>query len=198
MWLPMVDTKSAQRVWQQDAKDATSHTWICAFTPIVACKKGLFSPWWMPWTWFTRRGAFSFVCVIVVSQDLLMNCPAEVRKAIVTHECGHIVGGHSLVWTAFVLLNLRLDFLKNALALLADAAGPWAGVWGLLVLILVLGLCARWLLYAFEYWADDFTVRHLGGKALIHALEWTRNYLYGNAKHSWIEERVSRIREKHP
>lgn len=180
--------------WQRDA-DACFRgcRYLPFWRPRVLAKDGWFSPWFWPFLWLTRSGAFSLFCFVIVSRDLL-GCPDAHRRAIVAHECGHIAGFHSLLWLVAGTATLSNPWLKDLLTWLGRHSGPW---FSLGVFLLFCG-CAffgiRALLIWFEHQADDYAVDTVGLSAALESLAWLRGELFGTGPAPWVDERINRLR----
>ena len=168
--------------------------------PFLIVKHGYMSPWFVPWAWFSRSGAFNVLCFVIVSEDLL-NCPAPVRRAIAAHEAGHWARFHGFIWLSAMFLVMHRDpgWVATPVVVLAQQFGVLAG---LAAFVLALALCV-WLLLQlqrhFEHAADDYCAAQVGYPCAVAALQWLHHRLVLEPRRKpskWILERIRRMETK--
>jgi hypothetical protein len=196
-FLRLNTTVDLPAIWQKDA-DALFPTirWLPFWRPRIVLKNGYFSPWFWPFLWFAKTGAFNLFFFVIVSRELL-DCPGEHRRAVLAHECGHLRGFHSLIWAAVGLLLRSNATVASWLSWVGNHHGPWMAL-GVFAGFLALSLAGcRALLYWFEHQADDYAVAKVGPQAVIGALSWLRATLYGQTAAPWMEARTRRLQRLH-
>jgi Zn-dependent protease with chaperone function len=193
--LGTIDEKIA--VWQKDADDLHEPIrWLPFWRPRIVVKRGRFSPWFWPYLWLAKSGAFNLFSLVIVSDDLL-NCPATHRRAIIAHECGHLSRLHFLIWTVAATVVLKNDVIRFGFAWIGTHIGVWVELTAFFVVIILSIFGGRALLNWFEYQADDYAVERVGPQALVSALSWLRTTLFRNKGAPWVEARIRRLNSLH-
>jgi hypothetical protein len=170
--------------------------WLPFWRPRIVVKRGRFSPWFWPFLWLTKSGAFNLFFLVIVSEDLL-GCPPSHRRAIIAHECGHLSRLHFLIWAAAGAVVLKNTAIRSGFAWIGAHMGPWVAV-GAFALFLISSLIGfRALLYWFEHQADDYAVARVGPDAVVGALSWLRAMMFWEKDAPWIDARIGRLRLLH-
>lgn len=184
-------------IWQREADEVYEPIrWLPFWRPRIVVKRGRFSPWFWPFLWLARTGAFNLLFLVIVSEDLLA-CPASRRRVILAHECGHLSRLHFMIWAVAGAVVLKNAAIRSGFAWIGAHVGLWVAL-GAFVVFLVLSLVAfRALLYWFEYQADDYAVARVGPDATVAALSWLKASLFGGKKSPWLDARINRLRLLH-
>ncbi|WP_017161546.1 M48 family metalloprotease [Xanthomonas phaseoli] len=109
----------------------------------------------------------------------LLAAPADVRRAILAHEWGHVVRGHTLATTAAMALAVSSAFL------------PDRGVWPLVsaVEMLAAGICLLWALHLNrEFEADEVAASVVGPAAAARGLRW----VLGAVRNGKVDRKTAR------
>lgn len=184
-------------IWQRESDELYEPIrWLPFWRPRIVVKRGRFSPWFWPFLWLTKSGAFNLFVLVIVSEDLL-GCPPSHRRAIIAHECGHLSRLHFLIWAAAGAVVLKNTAIRSGFAWIGAHMGPWVAV-GAFALFLISSLIGfRALLYWFEHQADDYAVARVGPEATVAALSWLKASLSGGRKSPWVDARINRLRLLH-
>lgn len=193
----MGTTTEQAPIWQREADELYEPIrWLPFWRPRIVVKRGRFSPWFWPFLWLTKSGAFNLFFLVIVSEDLL-GCPPSHRRAIIAHECGHLSRLHFLIWAAAGAVVLKNTAIRSGFAWIGVHMGPWVAV-GAFALFLISSLIGfRALLYWFEHQADDYAVARVGPEATVAALSWLKASLFGGKKSPWLDARINRLRLLH-
>lgn len=111
----------------------------------------------------------------------LLDAPADVRKAMLAHEWGHVSLGHSLVTTT-ALVALLVYLLHTAVATA-------------LVALLVVGVCFFWVTqHRRELEADDVAIALVGARRMADGLAWCVAYYAAGKPTAAVTRRLQRLR----
>lgn len=187
-------------VWQAEAETMVP-SWLRPWwRPRILVKRGRFSPWWFffsPGVWAAPNGAFNLLMVIAVSDDWIADCPPAYRKAILAHECGHLVGFHWAIWILVALFTFNSDVPGIAIGSVGSWIVGWGGLaaaFGFAVAAAILAVLALgWLQVWFEHRADDYAVGRVGYADTVGALRWILGRRPPGAKSPWLESRLRRL-----
>ncbi len=183
--------------WQREADELHQPIrWLPFWRPRVVVKQGRFSPWFWPFLWLTKSGAFNLLFLVIVSEDLL-SCPPHHRRAIIAHECGHLCGFHALIWMAAAAVVLKNDAIRAGFAWIGSHLGPWVALWAFVAFLVLSLLAFRALLHWFEHQADDYAVARVGPQAVVAALTWLSTTMFGPGESPWVSARIRRLQLLH-
>lgn len=183
--------------WQREAAELCRPIrWLPFWRPRIVVKRGHFSPWFWPFLWPAKSGAFTLFFLLIVSEDLL-HCSPPHRRAIIAHECGHLICFHSLIWALAGIVVLRNAAIHAGFAWIGAHQGPFVALGTLLAFLGLILVGFRALLYWFEHQADDYAVARVGAADLVAALSWLSTATFGANASPWVSARIRRLQLRH-
>ena len=164
--------------WQREAAELCRPIrWLPFWRPRIVVKRGHFSPWFWPFLWPAKSGAFTLFFLLIVSEDLLHCSPPHRREHRPRVPPPDLLSHHGLD----VGCDRRVKECRDPRGVAGIGAhqGPFVALGTLLAFLGLILVGFRALLYWFEHQADDYAVARVGAADLVAALSWLGTATFG-------------------
>lgn len=142
----------------------------------------------LPDRFLARHGGAAAIYFWLCLSPVLLHAPANVRKAVIAHEWGHIASGHCNATIASLVMAL--------LYVLGTLASPPGTFWPAVNLVL-LGMIGAVLYWALnrerEFEADEKAAAVVGALDMAHALRWMVEKMRNGEQSELVAERLRRL-----